>query len=395
MPVALPLALVGLVIFQGLLGMWTVTLLLKPLIVTAHLAFGLTTLSMLWWLWMSLRRPRANGRHGRASAQRCHHRVAPARAPGLRRLCTIALVALIIQILLGGWTSTNYAAVACPDFPRCQASWWPTADFRDAFVVWRGLGINYEGGVLDSASRVAIHFTHRLGAMVATLSLLLAAILTLRLRREPASRRAAWAVLAALALQLCIGISMVLRGFPLPIATAHNAGAALLLLATLALYRALAPGLRPCRSGLPHSTWIWSRSGMPLATMMRRSTNWREARSAGDVECTAWLGLRLLTGDRAPLLPSEGWRFLSEACEQGSGFAAARGAAIMALGVQVPQNWKLALEWLAKAAQKDHVPAQRQLLALSADRELAARVAASSRPDRPGAVACDSQRAWM
>ena len=225
-PVALPLALVCLVIFQGLLGMWTVTLLLKPLIVTAHLAFGLTTLAMLWWLWMSLRQPA----------------VLSQPAPGLRRLCTIALLALIIQILLGGWTSTNYAAVACPDFPRCQASWWPQADFRDAFVVWRGLGINYEGGVLDSASRVAIHFTHRLGALVATLSLLLAAILTLRLRKEPASRRAAGAVLAALALQLCIGIFMVLRGFPLQIATAHNAGAALLLLATLALYRSLRQG---------------------------------------------------------------------------------------------------------------------------------------------------------
>jgi cytochrome c oxidase assembly protein subunit 15 len=228
-PVALPMALVGLVIFQGLLGMWTVTLLLKPLIVTAHLAFGLTTLSMLFWLWLSLR-------SNVTAAQ------LPPASSGLRRLCTIALVALIVQILLGGWTSTNYAAVACPDFPKCQASWWPTADFRDAFVVWRGLGINYEGGVLDSASRVAIHFTHRLGAMVAVGTLLLAAIETLRLRGEQPSRRAAWAVLAALALQLCIGISMVLRGFPLQIATAHNAGAALLLLATLALYRSQRQG---------------------------------------------------------------------------------------------------------------------------------------------------------
>ncbi len=93
--------------------------------------------------------------------------------------------------------------------------------------------------MLDSASRVASQFPHRLGDMVETLSLLLAAILTLRIRKEPASRRAATAVLAALALQLCIGIFMVLRGFPLQIATAHNAGAALLLLATLALYRSL------------------------------------------------------------------------------------------------------------------------------------------------------------
>jgi cytochrome c oxidase assembly protein subunit 15 len=235
-PVALPLALVGLVIFQGLLGMWTVTLLLKPLIVTAHLAFGLTTLSLLFWLWQSLRRPARHWPGSGAPVRSAVAMLTPAPL-GLRRLSTVALMALVIQILLGGWTSTNYAAVACPDFPQCQASWWPAADFRDAFVVWRGLGINYEGGVLDSASRVAIHFTHRLGALVATLSLLLAAILTLRLRRASASR-AAWAVLAALLLQLGIGISMVLRGFPLPIATAHNAGAALLLLATLALYRA-------------------------------------------------------------------------------------------------------------------------------------------------------------
>ena len=83
--------------------------------------------------------------------------------------------------------------------------------------------------------------------------------------------------------------------------------------------------------------------------MTRPSTSWREARTPATCECTARLGLRLLTGDRAPLLPDEGLRFLAEACEQGSGFAAARGAAIMALGVQVPQNWKLALEWLAMA----------------------------------------------
>ena len=69
-----------------------------------------------------------------------------------------------MQILLGGWISTNYAAVACPDFPTCQRSFWPQMDFRDAFVLWRGLGIDYEGGVLDHPARVAIHFTHRLGA---------------------------------------------------------------------------------------------------------------------------------------------------------------------------------------------------------------------------------------
>jgi cytochrome c oxidase assembly protein subunit 15 len=157
----------------------------------------------------------------------------------VRRVALIALVALAVQIILGGWTSTNYAAVACPDFPTCQASWWPDADYRDAFVLWRGLGINYEGGVLDHPARVAIHFTHRLGAVVATLALLFAAVTSLRDRPGRNRRWAAISVLAALLLQLTIGISMVKQGFPLWLATAHNAGAALLLLSTLALNRAL------------------------------------------------------------------------------------------------------------------------------------------------------------
>jgi cytochrome c oxidase assembly protein subunit 15 len=240
-PVALPLALVVLVIFQGMLGMWTVTLLLKPLIVTLHLAFGMLTLSMLWWLWLTLRRRSSNPWSGTLKARGGGSAAAlflPAPL-GLRRLALVALIALAVQILLGGWTSTNYSAVACPDFPRCQGSWLPEADYGEAFVLWRGLGINYEGGVLNHPARVAIHFTHRLGAIVAALALLVAAVLTLMLRREGNSRLAAALVLAALALQLAFGIFMVLRGFPLWLATAHNAGAALLLLATLALNRAL------------------------------------------------------------------------------------------------------------------------------------------------------------
>ena len=77
------------------------------------------------------------------------------------------VVVLVVQILLGGWVSSNYSAVACPDFPTCQRSYWPTMDFKDAFVLWRGLGIDYEGGVLDHPARVAIHFTHRIGAIIA------------------------------------------------------------------------------------------------------------------------------------------------------------------------------------------------------------------------------------
>jgi heme a synthase len=115
-PVGLPLALVGMVIFQGMLGMWTVTLLLKPLIVSLHLVFGFTTLSMLWWLWLTLRRRSSDPWSGTRAALSGGSTAALLRpAPRfLRRVALVALIALVIQIMLGGWTSTNYAAVACP-----------------------------------------------------------------------------------------------------------------------------------------------------------------------------------------------------------------------------------------------------------------------------------------
>jgi heme a synthase len=230
--VSLPLALVLLatVVFQGILGMLTVTWRLKPLIVTGHLVFGLTTLSLLWWLWLTLRPLGPAGLT--ATTELATARVA-------RRLVVVGLIALAIQIALGGWTSSNYAAIACPDFPKCQNAWWPDTDYSNAFVLWRGLGINYEGGVLANPARVAIHLTHRIGALIATLALSLAALSVLSRQALVKLRVPAGFVLAALALQLTIGISMVVKGFPLQLATAHTAGAALLLLATLALLRRL------------------------------------------------------------------------------------------------------------------------------------------------------------
>lgn len=236
--VNVPLA-VGLfitVVVQGILGMLTVTWLLKPLIVTLHLIFGLTTLSLLWWLFLSLRTGSRGGvRFAGASSTSTYSD----RAPPPHRAMLVALIALGIQIALGGWTSSNYAAVACPDFPKCQASWIPDTDYKDAFVLWRGLGVNYEGGILQHPARVAIHYTHRLGAIAATLALLFAVVATFRRKVKPGARMAAYAVAGALCLQLFIGASMVLEGFPLALATAHNAGAALLLLTSLGLYRAL------------------------------------------------------------------------------------------------------------------------------------------------------------
>jgi cytochrome c oxidase assembly protein subunit 15 len=211
-PMRLPFVLVGVVILQGLLGMWTVTLLLKPVIVMAHLLGGLTTLSLLFWL--------ARGDVAGAGL-----------GPRMRALALAAAAVLVLQISLGGWTSANYAALACPDFPTCQTRWWPpVADFREAFVLWRGLGIDYEGGVLDNPARVAIHFTHRLGAVLAALVI---GALGWLLWRRSAARLDGLAVLVALATQLALGASIVIFGVPLAVAVAHNGVAALLLLTVL------------------------------------------------------------------------------------------------------------------------------------------------------------------
>jgi cytochrome c oxidase assembly protein subunit 15 len=228
---ALALALLATLILQALLGALTVTWRLNPLIVTLHLLFGLTTLALLWWLALSV--PAGSwsiaSAHGGGRAAPFAHAA---------RLARLGLAALILQIALGGWTSSNYAAIACPDFPTCQGRLWPPADFRHAFVLWHGLGVDYEGGVLAGPARVAIHLAHRLGALLAALALTLAALAVLRRPALTALRARAWVLLGALLLQLALGISMVLRGFPLALATAHTAGAALLLLATLALLRA-------------------------------------------------------------------------------------------------------------------------------------------------------------
>lgn len=231
------LLLFATVIVQAILGMLTVTWLLKPLIVTLHLIFGMTTLGLLWWLWLRLQqRPRGAVQlqivpvHG--STRWASAAAAVRIAYWLAVLCVIVLAA---QFFLGAWTSANYAAVACPDFPTCQGAWWPHADFRHAFVLWRGLWINYEGGVLANPARVAIHLVHRLGALTVTLMFLAASLFVISQPSLAAARPRAYLVLAALGLQLVIGISMVVRTFPLWLTTAHTAGAALLLMAILAL----------------------------------------------------------------------------------------------------------------------------------------------------------------
>jgi cytochrome c oxidase assembly protein subunit 15 len=220
-PLWLPLVLVALVIGQGMLGMLTVTLLLKPVIVMAHLLGGMTTLALLWLLVL------------RTAPTPAHPRAAL--AAGLRPLTLVALAVVVMQIALGGWTSTNYAALACPDFPTCQGTWQPRVDVGEAFVMWRGLGVNYEGGVLDGPARTAIHLTHRIGALVTLLTLGMISTLLLLRSRFAGLRRAAVAVQLVLAAQLTLGVVIVVRMLPLELAVAHNATAALLLLSVVTL----------------------------------------------------------------------------------------------------------------------------------------------------------------
>ena len=216
--------LFAVVCMQAALGALTVTLLLKPLIVTSHLVGGLTTLGLLSWL-----------------ARTPEHRDLADPELALRPFALAGFAVMCLQILLGGWTSTNYAAVACPDFPTCQHAWWPDMDYRDAFVLWRGLGIDYEGGVLAAPARIAIHVTHRLGAVVAGATLISLGVFTCLRARRPRLRVAGALLVLSVVLQIAIGIATVHWGLPLPLATLHNAGAALLVVAMAGLLRALWP----------------------------------------------------------------------------------------------------------------------------------------------------------
>lgn len=229
-PVKLPLVLAVLVVFQGLLGMWTVTLLLKPLIVVLHLLGGLATMALLAWLAMRKKRIEVAATPVRAQPF-------TATFISLRMLASLGLAVLTLQIALGGWTSSNYAALACPDFPTCQNSYWPEMDVKDAFVLWRGLGIDYEGGVLDHPARVAIHFVHRLGAVLAAIVLIALSIRAGRFGPTTAIRGAGGMLAVVLIVQLVLGPLMVMRALPLELATAHNAMAALLVLALVRLNR--------------------------------------------------------------------------------------------------------------------------------------------------------------
>lgn len=211
--------LVGLVVFQALLGMWTVTLLLKPVIVTAHLLGGMATWALLV---VCLARETARKVGGGRTALR----------DGTTRLLgALALALLVAQIALGGWVSSNYAALACTDFPTCQGSWWPGADYGSAFQLHRELGQTAAGTLLPLEALTAVHWVHRLGALAVFLT---AGFYVALLLQNASTRRRGMLIAALLGLQVGLGIANVLLSLPLEVAVAHNLGAALLL-ATLAV----------------------------------------------------------------------------------------------------------------------------------------------------------------
>jgi len=207
----LPTLMLAWVCLQGAFGAWTVTMKLFPAIVTLHLlgALGLLVLLLA---------------HVVRSAPGGVQRLLP---PPVRQGVVWAIGLLLVQIMLGAWVSTNYAVLACNDFPTCQGSWWPDMNWRQAFEIWRPLGMTGQGEMIDFAALTAIHYVHRLMAWL-VLGVLLALawrLYRLWLWRTPAR------VLAVLALlQLATGVSNVVLGWPMLAALLHTGGAAALLL---------------------------------------------------------------------------------------------------------------------------------------------------------------------
>lgn len=206
------------VLVQGLFGALTVTMKLFPAIVTTHLMLALGLLMLLAWQAEAYApKPLKAGR-------------------GLWVGMMLFTLLVLMQVALGGWVSTNYAVLACRDFPTCQGQWWPPTDFEHGFTVWRELGRGAHGDWLPFEALTAIHLTHRVGALVVVVALLaLAAVLW---RQGGESRRWAWRLLAVGAWQVASGLSNVVLGWPLVAALAHTGGAAaLLLICSLVLAR--------------------------------------------------------------------------------------------------------------------------------------------------------------
>lgn len=211
----LPIFLMGLLVFQALLGMWTVTLLLKPVIVMLHLLGGLTILSLLWWQYLDLKAPGHNPDPGK-----------------FKLLGLIGLLLLFTQIALGGWTSANYAALVCPDFPYCQGKFVPTMSLSHFFTDKSQLGL------------ITIHMVHRFGAVIVGCFLAIFATLLIKKGATKRLRHLGSVLFILLFLQISFGILNIIKFLPMPIAVGHNLIASLLLIIMLTINFRLREGVQ-------------------------------------------------------------------------------------------------------------------------------------------------------
>lgn len=214
------LFLLALVCLQGAFGAWTVTLKLQPIIVSMHLILALILFSSMVWF-----AQRNDVRPIKPATFNTHMPIA---------IILIAVITLFVQIFLGAWVSTNYAVLACPDFPTCMGAWYPKMDWHNAFYLWRELGQAKSGEVIPMTALVTIHWTHRVGAIVASAVLLFLAIKALR-RGNPGIAFWGKAIIALLALQIVTGVSNVVFQWPLLAALLHTGGAAAILFCLIRL----------------------------------------------------------------------------------------------------------------------------------------------------------------
>ncbi len=219
LPVGGVLGLLLLVLFQGFLGMLTVTTQLQPLIVSGHLLGGLGVLALFWWLVLSSGSQAANEHFSGHEP--------------LRRFTWVMVILLILQVASGGWTSSNYAAISCSSFPLCNGDWWPEMDFTEVFTTSYSADVNYEFGVLGEAARVAIQVLHRLGAVIFGMVLLLYLILVYRSRISSAVKKPVTIAGILLVLQIVTGAFVVLQHSTFPVSVLHAALADLLFLSLL------------------------------------------------------------------------------------------------------------------------------------------------------------------
>lgn len=224
-PLKLAAVLMFVILWQAVFGAWTVTLKLWPQVVTGHLIGGFTTLSLMWLLFL-----RQGGLSDMVSA-----------LPRPNWLAKIAFVAVVVQIILGGWVSSNYAALACYDFPSCDGTYTPNIDLQQGFNIFQSVGPNYLGGLMTNEARMAIHWVHRIGAIVV---LLVVGGLVIQTVKQAAV--IGYVLLAVLVTQITLGIVNVVWVLPLLNATAHNTVGALLLLVLVTIN--FAPRLRIVQS---------------------------------------------------------------------------------------------------------------------------------------------------